>query len=93
MLQMIRPLKQTKQTLWPESVSKLYRPSDRPLSAKLVPTFAVSVMDPYLIWPLPEQNKSLPTVGVPQRQVKWRNGSKPVGYLGQAVLRRGQYDK
>jgi hypothetical protein len=39
---------------WPESVSELYRPSDRRLSAKLVPTFAddrgcyvVSVTDPY----------------------------------------------
>jgi hypothetical protein len=29
-----------KQTSWPESVSELYRPSDRCLSAKLVPTFA-----------------------------------------------------
>jgi hypothetical protein len=28
-----------KQTLWPESGSELYRPSDRRLSAKLVPTF------------------------------------------------------
>jgi CBS-domain-containing membrane protein len=27
-------------TLWPESASKLYRSSDRRLSAKLVPTFA-----------------------------------------------------
>jgi hypothetical protein len=26
--------------LWPESVSELYRPSDRGFSAKLVPTFA-----------------------------------------------------
>jgi hypothetical protein len=38
---------------WPESVSELYRPSDRRLSAKLVPTLAdrrshvVSVTDPY----------------------------------------------
>jgi hypothetical protein len=38
---------------WPESASKLYRPSDRRLSAKLVPTFVdrgchvVSVTDPY----------------------------------------------
>jgi hypothetical protein len=38
---------------WPESASELYRPSDRRLSAKLVPTFAdrrwhvVSVTDPY----------------------------------------------
>jgi hypothetical protein len=37
---------------WPESASKLYRPSDRRLSVKLVPTFedggnhVVSVMDP-----------------------------------------------
>jgi hypothetical protein len=40
-------------TPWPESASELHRPSDRPLSAKLVPTFAdwgchvVSVTDPY----------------------------------------------
>jgi hypothetical protein len=27
-------------TPWPESVSELYRPSDRRMSAKLVPTFA-----------------------------------------------------
>jgi hypothetical protein len=38
---------------WPESVSELYWPSDRCLSAKLVPTFVnggchvVSVMDTY----------------------------------------------
>jgi hypothetical protein len=38
---------------WSESASELYRPSDRRLSAKLVPTFAdrrcrvVSVTDPY----------------------------------------------
>jgi hypothetical protein len=43
----------TKQTPWPESASELYRPSDRRLLAKLVPTFAdrgrhvVSVTDPY----------------------------------------------
>jgi hypothetical protein len=30
----------TKQTPWPESARKLYRPSDRRLSSKLVPTFA-----------------------------------------------------
>jgi hypothetical protein len=29
-----------KETPWPESASELYRPSDRRLSAKLVPTFA-----------------------------------------------------
>jgi hypothetical protein len=40
-------------TPWPESASELYRPSDRRLSAKLVPTFAdrecheVCVPDPY----------------------------------------------
>jgi hypothetical protein len=40
-------------TPWPESASDLYRPSDRRLSAKLVPTFAdrenhvVSLTDPY----------------------------------------------
>jgi hypothetical protein len=38
---------------WPESTSELYQPSDRCLSAKLLPTFAdrgchvVSVIDPY----------------------------------------------
>jgi hypothetical protein len=31
----------TKQTPCPESASELYQPSDRRLSAKLVPTFAV----------------------------------------------------
>jgi hypothetical protein len=42
-----------KQTPWSESASELYRPSDRRLSAKLVPTFVdrgchvVSVTDPY----------------------------------------------
>jgi hypothetical protein len=42
-----------KKTPWPESANELYRPSDRRLSAKLVPTFAdrgchvVSVTDPY----------------------------------------------
>jgi hypothetical protein len=40
-------------TPWPESASELYGPSDRLLSAKLVPTFedrvchVVSVTDPY----------------------------------------------
>jgi hypothetical protein len=40
-------------TPWPESARELYRPSDRRLSAKLVPTFTdrgshvVSVTDPY----------------------------------------------
>jgi hypothetical protein len=29
-----------KKTPWPESASELYHPSDRRLSAKLVPTFA-----------------------------------------------------
>jgi hypothetical protein len=43
----------TKQTPWSESASELYRPSDRRLSAKWVPTFAdkgchvVGVTDPY----------------------------------------------
>jgi hypothetical protein len=43
----------TKQTPWSESASELYRPSDRRLSAKLVPTFVdrgchvVRVTDPY----------------------------------------------
>jgi hypothetical protein len=41
-------------TTWPESRKELYRPSDRRLSAKLVPTFVdmgcrvVSVTDPYV---------------------------------------------
>jgi hypothetical protein len=40
-------------TPWPEPASELYRPSERRLSAKLVPTFAdrwchvVNVTDPY----------------------------------------------
>jgi hypothetical protein len=43
----------TKESSWPEFACELYRPSDRRLSAKLVPTFAgrgrhvVSVTDPY----------------------------------------------
>jgi hypothetical protein len=43
---------QQPKTPWPQSASELYRPSDRSLSAKLVPTFAdrgchvVSVTDP-----------------------------------------------
>jgi hypothetical protein len=48
------PSSQTyKNTPWPESANELYQPSDRRLSAKLVPTFAdrrchvVSVTDPY----------------------------------------------
>jgi hypothetical protein len=32
--------KNNNQTPWPESASELYRPSDRRLSAKLIPTFA-----------------------------------------------------
>jgi hypothetical protein len=42
-----------KKTPWSESASELYRPSDRRLSAKCLPTFAdrgchvVSVTDPY----------------------------------------------
>jgi hypothetical protein len=41
------------ETPWPESASELYRPNDRRLSAKLVPTFTdrgchvVSVTNPY----------------------------------------------
>jgi hypothetical protein len=47
------PPEQKKKTPWPESESELYRPSNRRLSAELVPTFAdrdchvVSVTDPY----------------------------------------------
>jgi hypothetical protein len=33
-------LKQNEHTPWPESANELYRPSDRSLSAKLMPTFA-----------------------------------------------------
>jgi hypothetical protein len=42
-----------KQTPWPQAESELYRPSDRRLSAKLVPTFAdwecrvLSTTDPH----------------------------------------------
>jgi hypothetical protein len=52
----VEPLKfvmTNKQTPWPVPASELYRPSDRRLSAKLVPTFAyrgcrvVSATDPY----------------------------------------------
>jgi hypothetical protein len=45
--------KQNNKTSWSESASELYRPSDRRLSAKRLPTFAdkgchvVSVTDPY----------------------------------------------
>jgi hypothetical protein len=45
--------KTNKQTQWPESASELYRPSDRRLLAKLVPTFTdkgcrvVSATDPH----------------------------------------------
>jgi hypothetical protein len=51
-MKIIKAIKKPK-TPWPESASKLYRPSDRPLSVKLVPTFAdrgchvVSTADPY----------------------------------------------
>jgi hypothetical protein len=50
---LLRDIQQNKQTPWPESASELYRPSDRSLSAKLVPTFAdrgyhvVSMTDPH----------------------------------------------
>jgi hypothetical protein len=51
-----------KQTPWPESASELCRPSDRPFSAKLVPTFADRVprgqrdgsLRPYSRFPRPE---------------------------------------
>jgi hypothetical protein len=45
--------KKKKKTPWPESANELYRPSDRRLSAKRLPTFVdkgchvVSVTDPY----------------------------------------------
>jgi hypothetical protein len=47
------PIQTNKQTLWSEPASELYRPSDRRLSAKLVPPFedrecyVVSMTDPY----------------------------------------------
>jgi hypothetical protein len=50
---MVSGIKQAKQSPWPESASELYWPSDRRLSAKLVPIFedrvyhVVSVTDPY----------------------------------------------
>jgi CBS-domain-containing membrane protein len=54
MLKVITYSVDSKQTTpWSESVSELYQPSDRRLTAKLVPTFAdrgchvVSVTDPY----------------------------------------------
>jgi hypothetical protein len=52
-LPLFQLIQTNKQTPWPESASELYRPSDRCLSAKWLPTFAdkgchvVSVMDPY----------------------------------------------
>jgi hypothetical protein len=53
-LQILRSLiTRLKKTLWSESASELYRPRDRRLSAKLLPTFAdrgchvVGVTDPY----------------------------------------------
>jgi hypothetical protein len=51
-----RPKNKLKQTPWPESASELHRPSDRPLSAKLVPIFAergchmVSVTGTYAVF-------------------------------------------
>jgi hypothetical protein len=35
------------ETPWPESLSELHPPSDSRLSAKLLPTYVVSVTDPY----------------------------------------------
>jgi hypothetical protein len=49
----VSSLVKNKRTPWSESASELYRPSDRRLSAKYLPTFAdkgchvVSVTDPY----------------------------------------------
>jgi hypothetical protein len=49
----VRFQNEEQKTPWPESASELYRPSDRRLSTKLVPTFAdrgchlVSVSNPY----------------------------------------------
>jgi hypothetical protein len=49
----VRPKHVARKTPWLEPVRQLYRPSDRRLSAKLVPTFmdrgchVVSVTDPY----------------------------------------------
>jgi hypothetical protein len=39
-LAVIRPSKNRSKTPWPQSASELYRPSNRHLSAKLMPTFA-----------------------------------------------------
>jgi hypothetical protein len=55
MLQMARLsyAAQRKQTPWPQSASELYRPSDRRMSVKLVPTFSdrgcrvISTTDPH----------------------------------------------
>jgi hypothetical protein len=52
-LQTVSMSQKQKQTPWSESASELYRPSDRRISAKWLPTFAdkgcqvVSVRDPY----------------------------------------------
>jgi hypothetical protein len=49
----VKKKKKKKKNPWPESASELYRPSDRCLSAKWLPTFAdtgchvVSMTDPY----------------------------------------------
>jgi hypothetical protein len=46
-----------KKTLWPESKSEVYLPSDRRFLVKLVPVFAdtgcrvVSATDPHGVWP------------------------------------------
>jgi hypothetical protein len=37
---LVATIKNKRQTPWPESAIKLYRPSDRHLLARLVPTFA-----------------------------------------------------
>jgi hypothetical protein len=39
MLSILKTIKINKKTPWPQSANELYRPSDRRLSAKLVPTF------------------------------------------------------
>jgi hypothetical protein len=49
-------IERKEQTPWPESANELYRPSDRRLSAKSVPTFAdrgccvVSTTDPTTVF-------------------------------------------
>jgi hypothetical protein len=71
-------LRQKKKTQWPKSSSELYRPSDRRLSAQLVPTFAdrgchvVSVTDPYgrILGFLDRGRKYIPSARKSQSRVR-----------------------